>query len=63
MTKRDEFEILLETLGHNFDILGFTETHLNGVSKKLTPLGDYNWLAKSRKNKNWGGVAIYLNPG
>ena len=25
--KRDEVELLLETLDHNFDILGFTETH------------------------------------
>ena len=32
--KRDEFELLQETLGHNFDILVFTETHLNGVSEK-----------------------------
>ena len=31
--KMDEFELLQETLGHNFDILGFTETHLNGSLK------------------------------
>ena len=43
--KSDEFEILQETLGYNFDILGFTETHLNGVSGKLATLGDYKWVA------------------
>ena len=60
--KRDEFELLLETLHHNFDILGFTETHLNGVSEKLTTLGDYKWLSNSRISKKGGGVAIYLRP-
>ena len=60
--KRDEFELLQETLSFNFDILGFTETHLNGVSEKMTTLGDYIWVANSRRKKGWGGVAIYLRP-
>ena len=60
--KRDDFELLQETLSHNFDILGFTETHLNGVSKKLATIGDYKWVANSRNTKKWGGVAVYLRP-
>ena len=60
--KRDDFELLQETLRHKFDILGFTETHLNEVSAKVTTLGDYRWVANSRKLKKGGGVAVYLGP-
>jgi exonuclease III len=60
--KRDEFDIFQETLKFKFDILGFTETHLNEVSEKLATLEDYNWAANSRKIKRGGGVAVYLGP-
>jgi exonuclease III len=52
----------LETLKFDFDIIGITETHLNGVSEKLATLKDYNFVTNSRKCKNWGRVAIYLRP-
>ena len=52
--KKDELEIFLETLEFDFDILGITETHLNGVSEKLATLKDYNFVTNSRKCKKWG---------
>ena len=58
--KLEDFELLQETLRSKFDILGFTETHFNEVSEKLANLGGYNLVSNCRKNKRWGGVAIYL---
>ena len=61
--KSDDLELLMETLDYKFDLLGVTETHLNGVSEKLATLGDYRSGMNSRKLRNWGGVAIYIRPG
>ena len=61
-SKVEDYELLQETLNYKFDILGFTETHLDEVSQKLATLGDYKWAANSRKVKKWGGVAIYVRP-
>ena len=60
--KTEEIELMQEALKYKFDILGFTETHLNAVSEKLATLGDYKWAANSRKVRRWGGVAIILGP-
>ena len=49
--KKDDLEIFMGTLNYRFDILGFTETHLNGVSEKLATLGDYKSVSNSRKVK------------
>ena len=61
--KRDEFSSFLETLKFKFDVVGLTETHLNKVSEKYATLEDYSLISNSRKNKCWGGVAIYLRTG
>ena len=59
--KIEDFEALMGTLQFDFDIIGFTETHLNEVSAKFTTLKDYTNVSNSRKSKHhWGGVAIYL---
>ena len=60
--KAEEIELMQETLKYKFDILGFTETHLNAVSEKFATLGDYKWAANSRTISKWGGVAIYTRP-
>ena len=62
-SKKDDVETLMETLNFKFDILGFTETHLNGVSEKLATIGDYGSVTNSRKTRKWGGVAIYIRSG
>ena len=61
--KQDDILTFMETLNFKFDILGFTETHLNAVSEKYATLGDYRSVVVSRRNNNWGGVAIYVRPG
>ena len=58
--KMENFELFQETLRFKFDILGFTETHLNEVSQKLATLGGYNFVANSRKNKKWAGLPSTL---
>ena len=61
--KRDKLISFMETLNYRFDIIGLTETHMNGVSANYATLEDYNLVSNSRKKKGWGGVAFYIRTG
>ena len=60
--KKDELEILLDTLQFNFDIVALTETHLNPVTEKYSPLKNYRSFFNSRRSNTWGGVAVFYKP-
>ena len=60
--KIDEFEIFLNNLEINFDVIGLTETHLNSVSERYTSIKDYKSFFNSRRKRSWGGVALLLQP-
>lgn len=57
--KHDSVNLFLDNLGHQFDVLTFTETWFSSDCSVVNFLG-YNCISVSRSNKRGGGVAIYI---
>ena len=59
--KFSEFQILLESLKHNFDIIGLTETWLSPLNFDLYSLEGYQKpVQKYRSSKRGGGIMLYI---
>ena len=54
------FDNYLSTLGHDFSIIGLTETWLKEHNIELYGIDGYNSEHAIRKNKSGGGVSIFI---
>ena len=59
--KYDDFQAYLNSLHHNFSVIGLTETWLNKENNNNYPLPNYFYVGKIRENKTGGGVGLYVN--
>ena len=60
MSKFDDFKAYLRSLEHEFSITGLSETWLNSSNVNDFPLSNYNSTGVVRKNKQGGGVSLYI---
>ena len=60
MSKFDDFKAYLRSLEHEFSIIGLSETWLNSSNVNDFPLSNYNSIGVVRKNKQGGGVSLYI---
>ena len=61
MNKFDDFKAYLNSLEHDFSLIGLPETWLNSCNENNFPLPNYSTTAIVRKNKQGGGVCLYIN--
>ena len=57
----DDFKAYLNSLAHEFSVIGLSETWLNTYNQNNFPLPNYNSTEMVRKNKQGGGVCLYIN--
>lgn len=57
----DDLQAYLESLNYKFSVIGITETWLNKDNENKYPLLHYSFFGKTRKNKQGGGVGLYVN--
>ena len=62
MNKFDDFKALLDSLDHEFSVIGLSETWLNCSNVNDFPLPNYHNIGMVRKNKQGGGVYISISP-
>ena len=56
-----ELEIYLHSLSHQFQFIGLTETWLNENNFTLYGLSNYKHIYNFRKNRNGGGVSLFIS--
>ena len=61
LSKYDDFKTYIRSLEHEFSIIGLTETWLNSSNANDFPLPNYHSTGMVRKNKQGGGVSLYIN--
>ena len=61
LSKYDDFKTYIRSLEHEFSIIGLTETWLNSSNANDFPLPNYHNTGMVRKNKQGGGVSLYIN--
>ena len=55
-----DFDVYIKGIGHQFHIVGLTETWLQDYNSELYGIDGYKMIEKHRKDKKGGGVAILL---
>lgn len=61
MNKFDDFQAYLDSLEHDFSVIGLSETWLNCRNINEFPLVNYHNTGMVRTNKQGGGVSLYIN--
>ena len=61
INKFDDFKAYLDSLEHKFSVIGLSETWLNRNNIDEFPLSCYCNIGKVRKNKQGGGVGLYVD--
>ena len=59
--KLDDFNAYLDSLAHEFSVIGLSETWLNCSNLNDFPLPNYHNIGMVRTNKQGGGVGLYIN--
>lgn len=60
VNKFDDFKAYLNSLEHEFSVIGLSETWLNSSNEMNFPLPNYSNTGMVRKNKQGGGVSLYI---
>jgi len=61
MNKFDDIKAYLNSLEHDVSVIGLPETWLNSCNVNNFPLQNYSSTGIVRKNKQGGGVCLYIN--
>ena len=61
MNKFDDFKAYSDSLDHELLVIGLSETWLNCSNVNDFPLPNYHNIGMVRKNKQGGGVSLYIN--
>ena len=61
LNKYDDFKAYLDSLVHQFSVIGLSETWQNKTNVNAFPLLGYSNTGVTRKNKQGGGVTLYVS--
>lgn len=61
MNKVEDLQQYLADIGHNFTVIGISETWLDNNTELYIQLPNYSFINTNRKMKTGGGVGMFIS--